>query len=153
MANLWACGRAYPNYSLAFGTPFFNGVFVSGAVIRETMKQPAFTETRCGLLRSDGEREVGGKHAPKKQFLSSSYLFFFWKEPRPPVRKVFSFYVPVFSWVQKKLLMRAGQITETTLEQNWGRVWISEYCFSETAGNTHLPFLWAETVCHAQPGP
>lgn len=50
VANPWACGRAHPSYSLAFGTFFFNGAFVSGAVIRETMKQPAFTETRCALL-------------------------------------------------------------------------------------------------------
>lgn len=96
VANLWASGHASPSYSLAFGTPFFNGVFVSGAVIRETMKQPAFTETRCGLLRSDGEREVGGKHAPKKQFLPSSYLFFFLKRAWSPCQESIFFLCACF---------------------------------------------------------
>lgn len=48
--------------------------------------------------------------------------------------------------------MRASQISETTLEQNRGRIRVSECCFLETAGNTHFPLLGAETVCRAQPG-
>lgn len=150
--SLWSCSPWL--FSNLWHTFFFNGAFISRAVIRETMKQLAFPETRCGLLGSDAEGGVGGKHAPKKQFLSSSFIFFFLKRAWCLCQESIFFLCVHFLRIQKKLLMKAGQISERTLEQNWGSAWIREYhfFFLETAGKAHIPFLLAESVCHDQPG-
>jgi len=86
------------------------------------VKRPAFTETRCVLLGSDGERGVGGKHAPKKQFLSSSYLFLFSEKRLVLLSGGYFLSMSLFFMGPEETTDESWPDKETTLEQNWGSV-------------------------------
>lgn len=102
------------------------------------MKQLAFPETRCGLLGSDAEGGVGGKHAPKKQFLSSSFIFFSEKSLVPLSEEYFLSTCPFFtdpeetsdeSWpdTRKDTGAELGQCLNKRVPFFFGNCWKSSY--------------------------